>query len=89
MTCSPRRPQLASSIRAVWLRGGVQADAGEPDQDDDRAYAFAESVHSLKVGTMSVTEVDGGDGNFAGSKLKPVKQVVEKLKLRLARTAAR
>jgi hypothetical protein len=38
---------------------------------------------------MSVTEVDGGDGNFAGSKLKPVKQVVEKLKLRLARTAAR
>ena len=33
---------------------------------------------TLKVGTTSVTAVYGGDSNFAGSKSKPVKQVVEK-----------
>jgi len=30
------------------------------------------------VGTTSVTAVYGGDSNFAASKSKPVKQVVEK-----------
>src|SRR5208282_794266 len=33
---------------------------------------------TLKVGTTSVTAVYGGDSNFAASKSKPVKQVVEK-----------
>jgi len=30
------------------------------------------------VGTKSITAVYGGDANFAASKSKPVKQVVEK-----------
>jgi Bacterial Ig-like domain (group 3) len=33
---------------------------------------------TLKVGTNSITAVYGGDSNFAGSKSKAVKQVVEK-----------
>jgi uncharacterized repeat protein (TIGR03803 family) len=33
---------------------------------------------TLKVGTNSITAVYGGDANFAASKSKPVKQVVEK-----------
>jgi len=33
---------------------------------------------TFKVGTTSVTAVYGGDSNFAGSKSKPVKQVVQK-----------
>ena len=33
---------------------------------------------TLKVGTDSITAVYGGDANFAASKSKPVKQVVEK-----------
>jgi hypothetical protein len=32
---------------------------------------------TLKVGTTTVTAVYGGDSNFAGSKSKPVKQVVD------------
>jgi hypothetical protein len=36
------------------------------------------TTSTLKVGTMSVTAVYGGDWNFDGSTSKAVKQVVEK-----------
>jgi Bacterial Ig-like domain (group 3)/Beta-propeller repeat len=36
------------------------------------------TTSTLKVGTNSITAVYGGDSNFAGSKSKAVKQVVEK-----------
>jgi hypothetical protein len=36
------------------------------------------TTSTLKVGTMSVKAVYGGDSNFAGSTSKAVKQVVEK-----------
>jgi hypothetical protein len=36
------------------------------------------TTSTLKVGTNSITAVYGGDSNFAGSKSKTLKQVVEK-----------
>ena len=85
-------PNPSSDGEAVTFTADVTSKAGAPPDGETVSFmkgakvlgtgslsggAATFTTTTLKVGTTTVTAVYGGDSNFAGSKSKPVKQVVD------------
>ncbi len=86
-------PNPSTYGQAVTFTATVSSKIGAPPDGETVSFMKGKTVlgtgtlsggtasftsSTLKVGTTSVTAVYGGDANFAASKSKPVKQVVEK-----------
>src|SRR5208337_626412 len=86
-------PNPSNSGQPVTFTAMVSSNSGAPADGESVSFMKGKTplgtgtlnggsaiftTSSLKVGTNSITAVYGGDSGFAGSKSKPVKQVVEK-----------